>query len=127
MEVLARLDLAGFELSLDDFGTQFSNIEQLTTFPFKELKIDQRFVRMAVKDDRSKATVASCVSLGRQLGMRTVAEGIETSEVWDLMTSLGVDRLQGYLIAKPMPIDELFSWAKSHPVKFSQDQTTACL
>ena len=125
MEVLARLDLAGFELSLDDFGTQFSNIEQLTKFPFKELKIDQHFVRMAVKDHRSKATVASCVSLGKQLGMRIVAEGIETSDVWDLMISLGVDRLQGYQIAKPMPVDDLVAWAKSYQVDFSRDQVAA--
>ena len=117
MEVLARLDLAGFELSLDDFGTEFSNIEQLTRFPFKELKIDQHFVRMAIKDDRSKATVASCVSLGKQLGMRVVAEGIETDDVWDLMIRLGADRLQGYQIAKPMPVDELVGWADVHRSK----------
>ncbi|MGI9412945.1 MAG: EAL domain-containing response regulator [Hyphomicrobiales bacterium] len=120
MEVLARLDLLGFELSLDDFGTQFSNIEQLTKFPFKELKIDQHFVRMAEKDHRSMATVASCVSLGKQLGMRIVAEGIETPEVWELMVSLGVDRLQGYQIAKPMPIDELIPWARSYQSQAGQ-------
>ena len=125
MEVLARLDLAGFELSLDDFGTQFSNIEQLTKFPFKELKIDQRFVRRAIKDHRSKATVASCVSLGKQLGMRIVAEGIETREVWDLMISLGVDRLQGYQIAKPMPVEELGPWANSYQADFNRDQVAA--
>ena len=114
LEVLARLDLAGFELSLDDFGTQFSNIEQLTKFPFKELKIDRGFVQSATIDRRSKATVESCVSLGRQLDMRIVAEGAETQEDWDYLASLGVDIIQGFWIAKPMPIDELVSWSASY-------------
>ena len=114
MEVLARLNLAGFQLSLDDFGTQFSNIEQLTKFPFKELKIDQSFVRSATTDSRSRATVESCVSLGKQLGMRVVAEGVETKKDSDLLVGLGVDRLQGFLFAKPLPINELVSWAKSY-------------
>ena len=114
MEVLARLDLAGFELSLDDFGTQFSNIEQLTKYPFKELKIDRSFVQSAATDMRSRATVETCVSLGRQLGMRVVAEGVETNEDVRFLSSLGVDLLQGYKIAKPMPIDALEAWAVSY-------------
>ena len=114
MEVLARLDLAGFELSLDDFGTQFSNIEQLTKYPFKELKIDRSFVQSAATDDRSRATVETCVSLGRQLGMRVVAEGVETNEDISFLSGLGVDLLQGYRIAKPMPIDALVTWADSY-------------
>ena len=118
MEVLARLDLAGFELSLDDFGTQFSNIEQLTKYPFKELKIDQSFVRAMTTDNRSTVTVRSCISLGKQLGLRIVAEGVETEEQRELLSGLGADILQGYLHAKPMPIDALAAWAQSHQEQF---------
>lgn len=125
LEVLARLDLAGFELSLDDFGTQFSNIEQLTKFPFKELKIDRGFVQSALIDKRSKATVESCVSLGRQLDMRIVAEGAETEEDWNYLVGLGVDIIQGFWIAKPMPIDELVFWAMSYLTGNVQGEKTA--
>lgn len=121
LEVLARLDLAGFELSIDDFGTQFSNIDQLTKSPFKELKVDRQFVHLAASDERSRATVQSCVSLGKELGMRIVAEGVETAEDWRCVASLGVHVIQGYLIAKPAPIDTLMSWAKSYqPIKYCE-------
>lgn len=110
LEVLARLDLLGFELSIDDFGTQFSNFEQLTKFPFKELKIDQRFAGSASTDQRALSTVQSCVSIAQKLNMRTVAEGIETDEDWRCMIELGVDVIQGFRIAKPMPANSMASW-----------------
>ncbi len=111
MEVLARLDLMGFRLSLDDFGTQYSNFEQLTRFPFKELKIDKRFVQSSNTDVRSKATFETCAQLGQRLGMRIVAEGIETDQDWHFAKDLGVDKLQGFKFARPMPVNELISWA----------------
>ncbi len=121
LEVLARLDLAGFELSIDDFGTQFSNIDQLTKFPFKELKIDRQFVHSSASDERARATVQTCVSLGKQLGMRIVAEGVETIEDWQCVATLGVDVIQGYLVAKPISIDKLVSWANSYqPIEYRQ-------
>lgn len=120
MEVMARLDLSGFELSLDDFGTQYSNIEQLTKYPFRELKIDRSFIQAASTDSRSRATVESCIRLGKQMGIRTVAEGIETSDDLNLLTGLGVDLLQGYLFAKPMPIDALVSWISSDPLQLAK-------
>ncbi len=124
MEVLARLDLMGFSLSLDDFGTQYSNFEQLTRFPFKELKIDKRFVQSSNTDVRSKATFETCAQLGQRLGMRIVAEGIETDQDWQFAKDLGVDKLQGFRFARPMPINELISWAASRnldPVR-TEDQ-----
>ena len=108
---MARLDLMGFRLSLDDFGTQYSNFEQLTRFPFKELKIDKRFVQSSNTDVRSKATFETCAQLGQRLGMRIVAEGIETDQDWHFAKDLGVDKLQGFKFARPMPVNELISWA----------------
>lgn len=127
IEVLARLDLAGFDLSLDDFGTQFSNIEQLAKYPFKELKIDRSFVCAAATDDRSKAMVESCSSLAKQLGLRIVAEGIETATDRDLLVRLGVDILQGYYFAKPMAVDDLVEWAKSYRLADNAKPIAACM
>lgn len=123
MEVLARLDLMGFELSLDDFGTQYSNFEQLTRFPFKELKIDKRFVQTSKTDDRSKATFETCAQLGQRLGMRIVAEGIETDDDWQFAKNLGIDKLQGFRFARPMPIQELVSWRAARQLEPLQEKT----
>ncbi len=114
MEVLARMDLAGFELSLDDFGTQFSNMEQLSKYPFKELKIDRSFVHSAATDVRSKATVESCVWLGKQFGLRIVAEGVETDQDWEFLRDLGVDILQGYRFCRPLALEDFVSWATEY-------------
>ena len=120
------MGLAGFELSIDDFGTQFSNIEQLLKFPFKELKIDQSFVLSASTNDRARATVQSCVSLGRELGLRVVAEGIETQEDWDCVARLGVDVIQGYHAAKPMPVSEINSWATGYRTAKEHNRVSGC-
>ena len=128
MEVLARLNLMGFNLSLDDFGTQYSNFEQLTRFPFKELKIDKRFVQSSNTDLRSKATFETCAQLGQRLGMRIVAEGIETDQDWQFARELGVDKLQGFRFARPMPINDLIPWAsarKLDPVRAKVQETLA--
>ena len=110
LEVLARLRMSGFELSIDDFGTGYSNIERLREFPFNELKIDQSFVRRSSSDELAKSIVENCAKLGQDLGMRLVAEGIETDDDRRFVSSLGVDLIQGYYYAKPMPVNELFSW-----------------
>ncbi|GBF25787.1 putative signaling protein [bacterium MnTg02] len=110
MEVLARLRMMGFDLSIDDFGTGYSNLEHLKEFPFTELKIDQSFVAHATTDHRAKASVEASVSLGKKLGLRLVAEGVETAADWGFIAKMGVDQAQGYLIAKPMPMDALLEW-----------------
>lgn len=109
-EVLARLRLMGFGISIDDFGTGYSNIEQLREFPFTELKIDQSFVRSAAQDQFAHASVEASVSLGKQLGLRLVAEGVETAEELDYVTAAGIDEVQGYHIGRPMPADEFAGW-----------------
>ena len=110
-EVLARLRLMGFGISIDDFGTGYSNIEQLREFPFTELKIDQSFIREAAQDQFSRTSVEASINLGKQLDLRLVAEGVETAEDWDYVTSAGIDEVQGYYVARPMPADELAAWA----------------
>ena len=103
LEVLSRMRLKGFGLSVDDFGTGYSNIDRLRMFPFSELKIDQSFTRNALTDAFARAAVETSVRLAKELGLKVVAEGVETPEMWDMLADLGIDEAQGYLIARPMP------------------------
>lgn len=107
LEVLSRLRLAGFDLAIDDFGTGAANISNLRMFPYTELKIDQSFVGNIITDAFSAETVRASISLARQLGMRIVAEGVETVEIFNNLKAKGIDQAQGYFIAKPMPVDEI--------------------
>ncbi len=110
MEVLARLRIKDIDISIDDFGTGFSNIEQLKKFPYSELKIDQSFISNGLTDTFADASVKASVVLGRELNMRLVAEGVETREQWDYVADQGIDQIQGYFIARPMPAADFQSW-----------------
>ena len=110
LDVLTRLKLRGFELSIDDFGTGYATLQQLRRVPFGEMKLDQSFVMGATRDTEARAIVQSSIDLGHSLGLRVVAEGVETQASWDLVHQLGCDQAQGYLIAQPMPGDEVEPW-----------------
>jgi EAL domain-containing protein (putative c-di-GMP-specific phosphodiesterase class I)/AmiR/NasT family two-component response regulator len=110
LETMGRLRLLGVELSMDDFGTGYSNLETLRKFPFNELKIDRQFVADAESNERSRAIIQSCLVLRRELQLRLVAEGIETPGQLAHMGRLGIDRAQGFMIAKPLAAAELRSW-----------------
>jgi EAL domain-containing protein (putative c-di-GMP-specific phosphodiesterase class I)/ActR/RegA family two-component response regulator len=103
LDVLARMRLKGFGLSVDDFGTGYSNIDRLRMYPFTELKIDQSFTRNALIDKFARACVESSVRLARELGLKVVAEGVETEAMWSFLADLGVDEAQGFLMARPLP------------------------
>jgi EAL domain-containing protein (putative c-di-GMP-specific phosphodiesterase class I) len=105
-EILTRIRLKGIELSIDDFGTGFSSMEQLERIPFNELKIDRKFVTEAYKKPKSQAILQSSIALAKSLEMRTVAEGVETEEEFDYLANLGIDLIQGYYISKPVPANE---------------------
>ena len=107
LENLARLRMRGFGLSVDDYGTGFSSLRQLTRVPFTELKIDQGFVTGCAADPSSRAIVESSVEMARRLEIKSVAEGVETNADWDVLKAAGCDVAQGYFIAKPMQ-DSLF-------------------
>lgn len=116
LDILTRLRLKGFELSIDDFGTGFSTMETLRNLPFTELKIDQTFVRNAPVDPYSRAIIESSIQLGKTLKLNLVAEGVETQEELDLITKLGCGCVQGYFIAKPMPSEAFAQWATQYGV-----------
>ena len=110
LEILTRLRLKGLGLSIDDFGTGHSSLEQLKRVPFTELKIDRAFVADAVNDKVARAILESSITLGKNLELTLVAEGVETRDDWDLIQELGCDEAQGYYIAKPMSGEEILGW-----------------
>ncbi len=110
LDILSRLSLKRFNLAIDDFGTGYSSMEQLQRIPFSELKIDRAFVRGASTDPFARAILESNVQLARKLDMTVVAEGVETREDWDLVTEVGCDQVQGYYIARPMPVHQFLEW-----------------
>ena len=111
MSSLTRMRLKGCGISIDDFGTGFSSMEQLRRFPFTELKIDRAFVNGAHDKPSAKAIFESSVELARRLGISSVAEGVEDETDLTLCRSLGVDLIQGFYIAKPMFSEAVVEWA----------------
>jgi len=103
VEVLAGLRERGVGAALDDFGTGYSSLSYLMRFPVERLKIDHVFVASLLDDERATAIAAAMVSLGHRLGLRMVAEGVETSRQLALLRGLGFDEAQGYLIGRPQP------------------------
>ncbi|WP_228218033.1 EAL domain-containing response regulator [Aromatoleum toluclasticum] len=110
LEVLIRLRLMGFGLSIDDFGTGFSSMEVLKQLPFSELKIDRAFVNGADADPAARAILKSSANLGATLGMNVVAEGVETQSDWNAVADVGCDEVQGYFVARPLAADALRDW-----------------
>jgi EAL domain-containing protein (putative c-di-GMP-specific phosphodiesterase class I)/CheY-like chemotaxis protein len=108
--VLTRLRLRGFRLSLDDYGTGFSSMQQLARIPFTELKIDRTFVHGAHERDSLQVILRSALELASQLGIETVAEGVESLQDWRLLRQYGCKLAQGWLLAKAMPAGELEGW-----------------
>lgn len=110
LDVLSRLCLKRIHLSIDDFGTAYSNLEKLQMLPFAELKIDRAFVYGAAANPSVRAILESSAALGKRLGMQIVAEGVETQEDWDCAAAAGCDLIQGFYVARPMPGEELVGW-----------------
>ncbi|MBY0498967.1 MAG: EAL domain-containing protein [Nitrosomonas sp.] len=110
LEILTRLRLKRFHLSIDDFGTGHSSLAQLRDIPFNELKIDQGFVHRACEDDTLRAIYDASLSMGKQLGMDIVAEGVEDRNDWELLRETGCDMAQGNFISGPLLPDDFPRW-----------------
>ena len=106
-DVLDELRSIGVSLSLDDFGTGYSSLAHLRQLNVDELKIDRSFVMQMDRGRADRAIVASTVALGRSLGVRVVAEGVETSPTRAMLTAIGCDLAQGYLFSPPVPADRI--------------------
>jgi EAL domain-containing protein (putative c-di-GMP-specific phosphodiesterase class I) len=110
LDVLTRLRLKRFRLSIDDFGTGHSSLAQLRDLPFDELKIDRGFVDGAAKNSTLRAICTASLRMAQHLKMQVVAEGVESAEDWDMLHDLGCDTAQGYLVARPMAAQEFERW-----------------
>ena len=105
-EVIARLGIAGFDISMDDFGTGASNFELLRNGAFNELKLDRSTVQNANHDEVSLDFIKYTIDMAKSLDLRVIAEGVEKKDELDLLMSLGVRYVQGFLLSKPKPINQ---------------------
>jgi diguanylate cyclase (GGDEF)-like protein len=113
MHVLSRLSGMGVRLAIDDFGTGYSSLAYLKRLPVDELKIDKSFVQGMQEDENDAVIVRSTIDLGRNLGLKVVAEGVETNEAWRQLAALGCDVAQGYYLSRPVPAAELAAWLRA--------------
>jgi EAL domain-containing protein (putative c-di-GMP-specific phosphodiesterase class I)/AmiR/NasT family two-component response regulator len=111
--VLTRLRLRGFGLSLDDYGTGFSSMQQLAQIPFTELKIDRSFVRGVHERDSQRVILRSAVEMASELGLVTVGEGVESPDELAVLEDCGCTLAQGWLFAKAMPAAEVTQWLRA--------------
>jgi diguanylate cyclase (GGDEF)-like protein/PAS domain S-box-containing protein len=111
--VVKQLDAAGVELSIDDFGTAHSSLSRLKTLPITEIKLDKAFVTHMDAGWYDVTIVRSSINLGHELGLRVVAEGIETEAVADHLRRLGCDVGQGFWLAHPMPVPAVTNWLRA--------------
>jgi len=107
---LHRLNEVGVEISIDDFGTGYSSLAYLTTLPISEVKIDRSFVRDLGITPQSSAVVTAIIALARSLGLRVIAEGVETLRQMEVLHRLGCSVMQGFLFSKPLAPDDLERW-----------------
>ncbi|MEO6144797.1 MAG: EAL domain-containing protein [Dermatophilaceae bacterium] len=114
-KILTRLRGGGVQISIDDYGTGYSSLSYLRDLPVDELKLDQSFVFPMIKDPRAAALVASSIALAHSLGLRMVAEGVETDAAYSELTRLGCDQAQGYFMSRPVPAAELDRWLRNRP------------
>jgi diguanylate cyclase (GGDEF)-like protein len=115
-EILARLNGMGIWLSIDDFGTGYSSLAYLKQLPVSTLKVDRSFVSTMGENEDDAVIVRSTIALGRNLGLRVVAEGVETAGVMDDLRELGCDQVQGYYVSRPVPARAFEDWLRDRDV-----------
>ncbi|TFC32382.1 EAL domain-containing protein [Cryobacterium sp. MDB1-18-2] len=125
--ILTRLRSSGIQISIDDFGTGYSSLSYLRDLPLDELKLDRSFVFPMVDDARAAALVASTIGLAHSLGLRLVAEGVETKAAYTELVCLGCDQAQGYYMSRPVPAAELDLWLSARDIADEFTEMTGLL
>ncbi len=115
IEAIMRLSEIGVQIIIDDFGTGYSSMAYLSKLPIAKIKVDKSFVRDMIENNNDAVIVRSIISLGHNLGLNVVAEGVENNATWDQLKQLGCDSAQGYCMSRPIPADEIPVWVKSSP------------
>ncbi len=123
--VLKRLHMLGVRVSIDDFGTGFSSLSYLARFPRDTLKLDRSFIAQTTRDNDVAAVVGSVILMAHELGVQTVAEGVETEEHLDFLLEHDCDLSQGYLHSPPLPAEEAERWLRSHGAQERLDEVEA--
>ncbi|HKN94467.1 MAG TPA: EAL domain-containing protein, partial [Thermoleophilaceae bacterium] len=111
-DVLSRLDAMGIWLAVDDFGTGRTSLPYLNQLPVTTLKVDRSFVSSMTHEGEDAAVVRSAIALGRNLGLRVVAEGVETDTVMNQLRQLGCDQVQGFHVCRPVPAPDFEGWLR---------------
>jgi EAL domain-containing protein (putative c-di-GMP-specific phosphodiesterase class I) len=117
MDVLLRMRLRNIGVSIDDFGTGHSSLRELQRMPFSEMKIDKGFVVDMMGNSDCAVIVKSIIDLGHNLGLKVIAEGVETAQVWRALSEKSCDFAQGFLVAKAMPATDFDAWLKTWRAK----------
>jgi EAL domain-containing protein (putative c-di-GMP-specific phosphodiesterase class I)/ActR/RegA family two-component response regulator len=117
LESLVRLRLQRFELSIDDFGTGHSSLAQLRDVPFTELKLDRSFVSGARHNEIIRPMLEASIGIARRMGMRLVAEGVETLDDWNFLRAIDCDLAQGYFVSRPMASEQVGAWLEGWQVR----------
>ncbi|MGZ4136062.1 MAG: putative bifunctional diguanylate cyclase/phosphodiesterase [Actinomycetota bacterium] len=110
--VMGRLSSVGIQLSIDDFGTGYSSLSHLKRLPLREIKVDKSFVEHMREDPNDAMIVAATVELGRNLGLRVVAEGVEDRETLEELARMGCDMAQGFEFSEPLAATDLTRWVE---------------
>jgi EAL domain-containing protein (putative c-di-GMP-specific phosphodiesterase class I) len=123
LDILTELDRMGVGLSVDDFGTGYSSLSYLKRLPVQQLKIDRSFVSDMIDDQDDAMIVRSTIDLAHNLGLNTVAEGVETEETLEALRAMGCDLAQGYLISRPLSHYDLLSYLTAGEWSVESDST----
>jgi EAL domain-containing protein (putative c-di-GMP-specific phosphodiesterase class I)/CheY-like chemotaxis protein len=116
LEIITRLQMKGFRLSIDDFGTGQSSLQKLEALPFTELKIDRQFVHGIHKNEAKRAIFDASLSLAQRFNLKTVAEGAELQQDMDIVQESGCDVVQGFIISRPLSPEAFEAWVAKQKI-----------
>lgn len=125
LDILTRLRMKGFQLSIDDFGTGFSSMLQLVRMPFSEVKVDKSFVMTAQQSRESRLVIQAIIELAHSLDMKVIAEGIEDYATLQFLQQQGCDKAQGYFLGKPIPASQIDEWLQQRKLALEQQRLQA--